>query len=254
MRYPDTSDYYLGEYVDANGFRYKSIYKKSQFYVNDTITEYYTTGKYTQRINNAEFVTKSPYFYLDPMEGYFMYEIIKLNNLTRVLELGMRDGLSSMYITQALSEMPNRGQKLISVQAGQGPLDNNYTGIVHLEKAGLREYVDFYENIPLLVLPKILKEIETGKANPFDLIYINDNTLFDGKLLDIFYATMLLKKGGVLIFKTIPNNKEDVNNYVTKNYKFLQSRLNVNPSKTMYIYEKVADDKRNWDFHRKFCN
>jgi predicted O-methyltransferase YrrM len=254
MRYPDTSDYYLGEYVDVNGFRYKSVYKKSQFFVNDTISNFYTTGIHTQRINDIEFTTKATSFYLDPMEGYFMYELIKLNNLTRVLELGMRDGLSSMYITQAFSEMSNRGQKLVSVSSSQGSGQYNYAGVIHLEKAGLREYVDLYDSKPLLILPQLLKEIENGKAKPFDLIYINGNTLYDYQLLNIFYATMLLKKGGVLIFKSIPNNRDDVNNYVSKNYKFLESRLNMNPSKTMYIYEKIGDDKRNWDFHKNFCS
>jgi predicted O-methyltransferase YrrM len=68
-------------------------------------------------------------------------------------------------------------------------------GLVALENAGLRDYVDFRALPSSAALPALL---EAGAT--FQLIYIDGSHLFEDVFIDAYYASRLLAENGVMIF------------------------------------------------------
>lgn len=218
---------------------------------------------------------------IDRREGEFLFSIINDDStIRRTLEVGCAYGLSSLHICSATRERPGASHMIID------PFQNTRwdgAGIVNLEAGG----IDFFALNELkseIALPKLLEKNE----GQFDFIFIDGWHTFDHTLLDCFYATRLLKVGGVLAIDDVsfPSGKRVCNylrNYPcyqqighvgimrSKSWKRVVARLLCSPiseeawskilSRTLYrrIFEdegssmvalrKFKEDNRNWDWH-----
>ena len=224
------------------------IYTNKFYLVNDTITNLFKT----QRLPNKEKMTGQ----IDPLEGYYMYDLIRKNKFKNCLEIGMANGMSALYICQALKE--NGNGMLFSIDPFQTSQWNGMA-LENLKNAGLSKYSFLLEEKDIHALPKILKFCEkeaklTKKPTEiFDFIFIDGDHRFDYTLLDFFYASLLLRIGGVIIVDDIRMPAvRDVIKYLRTNYKHFKLVGGEGKSVTSATFVKIADDKREWHFHNNF--
>lgn len=207
---------------------------------------------------------------VDPYEGYFLYSVIKENKFKRVLEIGMANGMSAIYMCSALKEVQNLevsdnqlskvSQKelsksevpkpfLISIDPFQKSQWKN-TGLQTLRDAKLLSYHMLIEELDYLALPKLLKEFG---PESFDLIFIDGNHLFDYTVLDFFFAEKLLRIGGLIVLDDIRHeNTGKGYKYIQKNYINLVELKNTINFNTQGTFMKIAKDQRPWFFHIDF--
>ena len=86
----------------------------------------------------------------------------------------------------------------------------------------------------------------------FDLIFIDGFHTFDYTLVDLFYAILLCRIGGIIVIDDIKHaGVAQLIKYVDSNYKCLK-RITNTPTNTMATYMKISDDERKWNFHINF--
>ena len=139
---------------------------------------------------------------IDRKEGEFIFTIIKNDpTIRKTLEVGCGYGLSSLHICAALRCRKGVSHTIIDpYQYTPEPNGKSWdgAGIASLERAGF----DFFHLLEMrseFALPKLLEQGE----NQLDLIFIDGWHTFDHTLLDCFYATRLLRVGGVLILDNV---------------------------------------------------
>lgn len=224
-------------------FKYPKVkfaWENKPLFVNEVIGKLYSSG----RLYNGERLTAG----INSEEGYFMYDLIKQNNFKNCLEIGMANGLSSQYICQALLENNNSGS-LISIDPFQSTQWKNQ-GIENIKRAGLQKHSVVLEEKDYIILPKIINGILKNKAELFDFIIIDGDHRFDYTLLDFMYSDFILRKGGVILVDDVLHKSvQPVVRYIDKNYHHFK-RYHI--SKTMAMYVKTGDDKRDWNFHVNF--
>ncbi len=221
---------------------------------------------------------------IDSEEGEFLFSIINEDpEILTTLEVGCAYGLSSLYICSATRDRPGASHTIID------PFQNtdwDGVGVRNLEEAG----IDFFKLMEIkseLALPKLL-ETSDGNEGLFDFVFVDGWHTFDHTLLDCFYATRLLRIGGILAiddvyFPSVKRVVDFLKNYpcyeehgsvrhnLSKSYKNLSARFLLSPikrktwahvlSRSLYriIFEnrvtrmialrKVKEDNRNWDWH-----
>ncbi len=118
-----------------------------------------------------------------------------------------------------------------------------------MEKAGLTQYHEWIGKKSYEALPELLKDNEGA----FDLIFIDGMHLFDYTLVDFFYSFLLTKKEGYIVIDDARHpGVKDCIRYIDTNYsKFVQKLSEA--GETMTIYKKIAEDTREWNFHKKIC-
>jgi len=127
---------------------------------------------------------------MSPEELARLHELVANEGAANVLEVGMASGTSTVVILAALSATP-RG-RLTSVD----PFQISTFGGSGLERVRTLGYADHHrliEKPDYLALPELLAAGES-----FDLVLVDGYHSFDYTLVDIFYADLLLRTGGVL--------------------------------------------------------
>jgi predicted O-methyltransferase YrrM len=128
---------------------------------------------------------------IDKVEGEFLYRTIKGDpTIAKTLEVGCACGLSSLYICEAIRGRTGASHTIIDPYQSR---DSDGIGVRNLQDAGV-DFFELIENASEFVLPGLL---ESGKG-PYDLVFIDGWHTFDHTLLDSFYATRLLRLGGIL--------------------------------------------------------
>jgi predicted O-methyltransferase YrrM len=192
-------------------------------------------------------------------EGYHLYSLVKDNKFENILEIGFAYGISALFICEALKE--NGSGKLISVDPYQSTQWKNIA-VKHLEQAGLSKYSKLMEEPSYSAMPKILSGIKgfgsnskdrVSGASSMDLIFIDGMHLFDYTLVDLFYADLLLKVGGVVVLDDIRHKGvKQSYEYILKNYSHWKLVKPTLASETCATFIKVKNDDRSWDYHRFF--
>ena len=185
-------------------------------------------------------------------EGYHLYSLIKDNKFENILEIGFAYGISALFICEALKE--NGSGKLISVDPYQSTQWKNIA-VKHLRQslgeAGFSKYSELMEEPSYSAMPKILNR-KSG-ANSMDLIFIDGMHLFDYTLVDLFYADLLLRVGGVVVLDDIRHKGvKQSYEYILKNYSHWKLVKPTLASETCATFIKVKNDDRSWDYHRFF--
>ena len=218
---------------------------------------------------------------IDPREGRFLYETIDSDpQIINTLEVGCAYGLSSLHICAALKKRPEASHVIID-PCQHTNFDG--VGIKNLKEAGIN-FFHLLEMISEVALPSLIEE----KEGKIDLIFVDGWHTFDHTLLDCFYATRLLRKGGYLIvddvsipgvervidyLKTYPCYKEygALDFSKPKSFKRHMLKLLLSPipksvfkailtprtyrrifedkSLSMIALKKVKEDDRKWNWH-----
>lgn len=242
------------------------LYIEELLQPTEAIKKIFKSGKIKTEDGKVKKLTDA----VDPYEGYFLYGSIIENNYTNVLEIGMANGMSAIYICSALDFLNSKSKlkfketslermnfkensfSLTSIDPFQKVQWEN-TGLQTLKDAGLEKYHTLIENLDYLALPKLLKEIKEGKRPKFDLILIDGNHLFDYTVLDFFFAVKLLRVGGMIILDDIKHeNTGKGYKYIKTNYPFLGELKNTMNHETQGSFVKIMEDFRGWDYHINF--
>lgn len=97
--------------------------------------------------------------------------------------------MSTLHICEAIKDKP--GARHIAIDPFQ-TTEFAGIGLLHLERAGLRQLVDFYEEPSHECLSKLL-----GAGVQVDFALIDGAHLFDCAFVDFFYVDKMLRPGGV---------------------------------------------------------
>ena len=122
----------------------------------------------------------------------FLQATIRRTGAVSCLEIGLAYGVSAIAISEAASEKP--GATLTTVDPFQQQAWSNL-GRLNIERAGYSGMVTHVEEMSQLALPRLL-----GDGSRFDFVYVDTTKIFDAVLVDAFFATRLLRPGGIVVF------------------------------------------------------
>ena len=214
-------------------------------------------------------------------------EAVRLYNLVRTLdpaitiEIGLAHGISTLAITQALLHNGSGARHYVVDPFQHESYDG--VGLANLDRAGLREHVEFYEAFPEDVVPRLPKA---------DFAFIDASHLFDLTMLDFVLVDKRLNTGGLIGFHDLwMGSLRKVLRYVLANRSYrlhddvaprplparerrkahvgalarripqadrvfrpevLQPATDLGIRESMVFIEKTGDDERDWRFHRDF--
>lgn len=245
--------------------------------MNQIIERIYETGTVMGRSGQSHKLHSA----IDPAEGKFIFDIIENDpGIVKTLEIGCAYGLSSLHICSATRERAGASHTIID------PFQNTQwdgVGIRNLEEAGI-DFSTLIEIKSEFALPRLLEEQE----GQFDFIFIDGWHTFDHTLLDCFYASRLLRVGGLLAiddlsFPSVKRVVDFLKNYpcyeehgsvsgkLSKSWKRTAARRLTSPIDRrtwakvlaaslyrrifddrvmrMIALKKTKEDNRNWDWH-----
>lgn len=108
------------------------------------------------------------------------------------LEIGMAHGGSTQVICEFLRTCA-RGKHTAVDPFQSAPEGWSAQGIARIREAGLESWCEVIENFDYLALPRMVAE-----RRVFDFVLIDGWHSFDYTLVDLFYADLLLREGGVV--------------------------------------------------------
>jgi predicted O-methyltransferase YrrM len=220
----------------------KVINKALKYQPNKAIQHFYEKGEEFEE-NEQEHEQS-----ISLKTGYHLYKLIKLNNLKEVLEIGMKDGISSLYICSALSELKSIKKSLISVDPEEFILYENF-GVSVLKENNLSYLNKLYYDEEYKILSKFNEE-----KQKFNLIFINGKKTLDYLLSIFILADNLSRIGTVIVIEDITNNieMEEAIQFLKTNYLHWGFVNKTICDKTTATFVKWAEDQRPWFFNITF--
>jgi predicted O-methyltransferase YrrM len=174
-------------------------------------------------------------------EGSSIQQLIQKYHLKKCLEIGMAFGISAFYI---LSSSPD--VSLISIDPHQ-KTDWKSSGVKLIKKMNYDTKHTLITEKSYVAMPDLLQK--HGEES-FDFIFIDGFHTFDYTLVDVFYAILLVKTGGIiLIDDALHRGVAKCVRYIDTNYRFLKK---IPSTRTQVAYQKMKNDDREWNFHMSF--
>lgn len=243
-----------------------AMYVAMDYQVNAQIRAVYKDGIVT----TPSGVTKKLQAAVNPVEGKHLYDVVRMNGFRRTLEVGCANGLSAMYLAQAVQD--NGGGTHTSIDPFQSTQWQD-VGQFNVTKAGLGDLHSVIQEKSHVALPRLLAEGKRyngacGCAPPpcsvtthtltdspppwFAAIFIDGMHLYDFTLVDFFYSALLLEVGGVILLDDVKHPAVlDCMRYLKSNYPHFKLLTDTPCHRTLATFVKVADDSRSWDFHKR---
>ena len=129
---------------------------------------------------------------INQTEGEFIFQLINSNpHILKTLEVGCAYGMSSLYICSALAQR-NAARHLI-IDPFQYD-EWHGIGLCNLKKAGFNQF-ELIEKPSEYSLPEIAQK----EPFTFDMVFIDGWHTFDHSMIDLFYASRLIKVGGLIV-------------------------------------------------------
>jgi predicted O-methyltransferase YrrM len=226
---------------------------------------------------------------IDIEEGKFIQSCIKKIKAQRTIEIGCAQGISSLFICDAIKDYSNSEHIIIDPNQST---EWNSIGIKNLQKCNFTNFRPI-EKPSEVVLPQLL-----SSGNKYDFAFIDGWHTFDHTLLDFFYLNRMLKIGGIIVIDDVgmpsvkkalryilnypcyeffgnagpifQNRARKIANNLTKFSipftKFLgqkmrseifrdsfllpDEKLKINSS--MVAIRKISDDERGWNWYKEF--
>lgn len=182
-------------------------------------------------------------------EGKLLQALVHKLGASKVLEVGMANGISAAFITTALQELGGPDKRmLISIDPFQKTQWESQ-GLKLLKRLGTQGHHKLIQQKSYTALPALLAKHE----GTFDMVFIDGWHTFDYTLLDAFYGILLLRRGGVLVVDdALHAGVRACLAYMDSNYSGSGGMLKRIPStRTMAAYMKIEDsDPRPWHFHK----
>lgn len=97
---------------------------------------------------------------IPPETGLFLYQLVKVSHARRILEVGMSNGYSTLWLAEAIRF--NGGGRIFTIE--RDPLKVNLAR-VNFKKAGVSRWVDIRYGEALEILKKL--------RGPFDFVFID---------------------------------------------------------------------------------
>ena len=127
-----------------------------------------------------------------------LYALVREFEVRQALEVGMATGTSSVVIAEAIRQ--NQGECLTSIDPFQTAVTRyDSAGLQAINAAGLANLHRLIESPNYLSLPRL---VEDGAK--YDLVLVDGYHSLDFTMVDVFYADLLLKVGGVLTIHDSP--------------------------------------------------
>lgn len=130
--------------------------------------------------------------YIPREEGDFLYSMVRQFRPAITIEVGMANGLSTVFIAEALRE--NGVGRHIAIDPFQHS-DWHGAAIALIRKAGLESYVELMELFSHQALPELER-----KGIIADFAFIDGSHLFDYVMTDFLCVDRILKPGGLIAF------------------------------------------------------
>jgi predicted O-methyltransferase YrrM len=135
-----------------------------------------------------------PAIAVSPAQGKLLHLLARLANTHRILELGTLGGYSTIWLARAL---PPDG-RLITLEYRREHAD---VARANIATAGLANLVEVRVGAALDTLPELAEELADGRADPFDLVFIDADK---SNLPDYFtWSVKLTRPGGVIIMDNV---------------------------------------------------
>jgi predicted O-methyltransferase YrrM len=156
---------------------------------NDVLREMYETSR-TIAADGSKIPLHSV---VVPESANSLYQLVKRERPTLVLEVGMAQGATALAIVTALAE--NGSGRLISIDPHQ---QTRWGGaaVAALERSGLQHLHQLVEAPDYIALPDLLREL----GRTVGLAYVDGLHSYEYVLLDFFYIDQILRVGGVVGF------------------------------------------------------
>lgn len=124
-------------------------------------------------------------------DARFLSQLTSELDIAVSLEIGLAFGVSALAICQSLKP----GASHIVIDPFQNDSLWDGIGLANLNRAGLRNIVQFHEDSSAVVLPKL-----ESRGVKIDFAFIDGDHSFDYVLVDFFHVDRLLRVGGVVVF------------------------------------------------------
>jgi predicted O-methyltransferase YrrM len=156
--------------------------------ISDPLREAYSTRQVPTLVNG----TLPMDVYIPLEQGDLLYSLVRQARPQVTVEVGMANGLSTVFIAQALHD--NRAGRHIAIDPFQHS-DWHDAGIALIRKAGLESRVELVELPSHQALPQLERD---GVRAQF--VFIDGSHLFDYVMTDFLCVDRLLDVGGLIAF------------------------------------------------------
>lgn len=218
-------------------------------------------------------------------EGVFLQELVAKVKPKVSLEVGLAYGVSTLFICDALAQLPNPRHIVIDphqLQPSSTHMSFEGLGLQTLRKAGYEHLIEFHGAPSYLALPELV-----SKGTKVDFAFIDGWHTFDYAFMDFFYVDLLLNPGGVVVIDDtdfpsvwkvcrfivtnlpysvvgqVPSENESTRNplklMAKKGLRVAQEtvgsiirRDGLSRHSRCIAFRKEANDSRSWDFHHRF--
>jgi predicted O-methyltransferase YrrM len=128
--------------------------------------------------------------------GMVIRDLVAESQARTVLEIGLGNALSTMYLCEPLVRRGDwRQGDVVTIDPYQDDVDS--VGLTNLARAGLQQLVAVHQEPSQLMLPRLV-----GDGHRFDLALIDGDHLFDGVFVDLFFVDQIVNAPGVIILDT----------------------------------------------------
>jgi GT2 family glycosyltransferase/predicted O-methyltransferase YrrM len=175
---------------------------------------------------------------------------------SRVIEVGMASGISTVALLAALADQPQLAYHVIDPYQDSCWED---VGVLNVERAGFAGRCTLHRTPSELALPALLAQGES-----FHFAYIDGHHTFDHVMLDFFYINRMLRVGGIVVFddvwmQSIGRAVGYIRRYpayqpvaIPSHVRVGEVLIPVENHRRLAAFRKIAEDERPWDWYAYF--
>lgn len=150
--------------------------------------------------------TRKEFWNIDRSTANFLNMLIKIHNSKNVLEIGTSNGYSGIWLADALR---HTGGKLTTIEFWDKRCS---VAMDNFKKCGLDDIIDARIGSALLILDEMRSEVEHGRGELFDLVFVDANKL---EYIEYFHRIdPLLKSGGIIAADNTISHAKKVEPYL----------------------------------------
>ncbi len=197
---------------------------------------------------------------LPEREGLLLQSWLEQYRPSRLLEVGLAYGISSLYICDIVSQWPLRYYHIIDAFQS-----TEWQGIgrKNLADAGFSHLLTLHEQLSEICLPRFLEQ-----GHRYDFAFVDGWHTFDHVLLEFFYISRMLDVGGIIIFDDVhlPSLQKllayidgydcyerlSLPDEFGKSVPMKVRRMMGLPPARITGFVKTTEDERSWDWYREF--
>jgi predicted O-methyltransferase YrrM len=168
---------------------------------------------------------------------------------SRTIEIGLGYGVSALGICEGLVRCGDPRARHVVLDPFQARRFAN-CGLQVLEEAGVRQLVEFHDEISQTALPEFLK-----RQRRFDFAFVDGNHRFDSVFVDLFYLGRLVRKGGVVVLDDydLPGIERAVSFFLTNlDWTIEETSRSDDEHHWVVLRTSQAEDERDYRYFAEF--